>query len=109
MEERILQLNFKFNIPRKEYDDAAKSLADDFANIPGLVWKIWIMNEKEKEAGGIYFFEDQVSLETYLDSPLAEKVSTHPALSEMSIKRFSIMPDVTAVTRGPVEIHAGHM
>jgi hypothetical protein len=99
---RILQINFKFNVTRAEYDQAASSLAGDFAALAGLRWKIWIMNEAEKEAGGIYMFEDAASVKAYLEGPLAAKVISHPALSDFSVKQFDVMDDVTKTTRGPV-------
>ena len=104
MSARILQLNFKFNVPRADYEAAVGPLAGDFAQVPGLQWKIWLMNELESEAGGIYVFDDQASLDAYLEGPLAGAVKAHPALSDMSAKQFDTMDELTAITRGPVGI-----
>ncbi|MCP4568212.1 MAG: YdhR family protein, partial [FCB group bacterium] len=41
MSERMLLINFKFNVSRGEYEQAAASLAGAFAEVPGLRWKIW--------------------------------------------------------------------
>lgn len=98
----LLQLNFKFSVTGKEYEGAVSPLADQYAAVPGLRWKIWIINEAESEAGGIYFFEDEASLKALLESELAAGVINHPALSDFSVKTFAIMDEVTAVTRGPV-------
>jgi len=100
---KILQVNFKFNVTKAEYEQAVTPLADKFATVNGLVWKIWIMNETESEAGGIYFFDNDSSLKAYLDGPLAAAVSSHPALSNMSVKQFDVMDEITAITRGPVK------
>ena len=102
MTEKILQINFRFNVSRAEYEQAANSLADEFADVDGLRWKIWMINEAEGEAGGIYMFEDEASLNALLEGPLAAQVIGHPALSEFSVKQFDVMEKVTAVTRGPV-------
>jgi len=102
MSAQVLQINFKFSVSRAEYEQAASSLAGEFAKLPGLRWKVWLMNEAEKEAGGIYLFEDKASLQAYLDGPLAAQVTSHPAFSDMSAKPFEVMTDVTATTRGPV-------
>ena len=99
---RILQINFKFNLSRAEYEQAVSDLAANFAALAGLRWKVWIMNEAEKEAGGIYMFEDEASLKAYLEGPLAAGVISHPALSDFSVKQFDVMDDVSKVTRGPV-------
>ncbi len=99
---KILQLNFKFNVTRAEYEQAVSPLADKFAAVDGLRWKIWLMNESETEAGGLYLFDNETSLKSFLDGPLAAAVSKHPALSDMSVKQFDVMDDLTAITRGPV-------
>lgn len=102
MAEKILQLNFKFNVPRADYEQLADAIAGEFAKVEGLRWKIWLMNESESEAGGIYLFEDESSLEAFLGGPLAAQVSSHPAVSDMSVKQFDSMANVTAITRGPI-------
>ena len=99
---RILQVNFKFSVSRAEYEQAASSLAPEFAKVAGLRWKVWTMNEAESEAGGVYYFDDEASLQAYLAGPLAATVKGHPAFSEMSVKQFEVMADVTAITRGSV-------
>ncbi len=103
MPSRIMQLNFKFSVSGSEYEQAVSSLANDFANVPGLRWKIWMINEAEREAGGIYLFEDEASVKAFLEGPLAAKVTSHPALSDFSVKQFDVMEKVTAITRGPVK------
>jgi len=102
MAQTVLQLNFKFSVSRAEYETVASSLAGQFAAVAGLRWKVWLMNEAKSEAGGIYLFDDQDSLDAFLAGPLAAQVSSHPALSEMSVKQFDVMPEATAITRGPV-------
>ena len=102
MSARLLQLNFKFSVTGAEYEAAVIPLAEDFAALDGLIWKVWMINEEEGEAGGIYLFEDEASVQAYLDGPLAAGVISHPALSHFSVKQFDVMEDLTEVTRGPV-------
>jgi hypothetical protein len=102
MSRKILQLNFKFNVTSAEYEEAVSPLAGDFATVPGLRWKIWLMNDQDAEAGGLYLFDDEPSLHAFLEGPLAAQVKRHPALFDMSAKLFDVMDDLTAITRGPV-------
>lgn len=102
MSEKILQLNYKFNGTRKEYEDVVAPLANDFAAIPGLHWKVWLMNEANKEAGGLYLFANDTSLQNFVAGPLATKVKTHPTLSSISVKQFDILERPTSITRGPI-------
>ena len=102
MSERILQINFKFNVPRAEYEDAVSPLASEVANVPGLRWKVWLMNETENEAGGIYLFDNETSVTAYLEGQIVAQVVEHPALSDFSVKQFDVIESVTTITRGPV-------
>lgn len=101
MAAKLLQVNFKFNITKPEYEKAAADLAGAFADVPGLRWKIWILNDAGSEAGGIYLFESEEALNTYLGGPLAAQVKGHPAFSEMSVKPFDVMDKPTSICRGP--------
>lgn len=102
MSGRILQINFKFNVARADYEQAVSPLASQFAAVAGLRWKVWLMNEAESEAGGIMLFDDEASLNAFLEGPLAAQVTGHPALSDFNVKQFDVMEDETAITRGPV-------
>ncbi len=101
---KILQINFKFSVSRTAYEQTVAPMASDFAAVPGCRWKIWLMNEAESEAGGIYLFDGDTSLNAYLNSPLVAAVTSHPALSDFSVKRFDTLDAVTKVTRGPIEM-----
>lgn len=99
---RILQLNFRFSGSAAEYEQAVSPLANDFAAVPGCRWKIWMINEAEHEAGGIYLFDDGASVNSFLQGSLAAQVTNHPALSDFSVKQFDVMEGMTAITRGPI-------
>lgn len=102
MAAKLLQINFKFNITKDEYEAAIKSMAGEFAKVDGLRWKVWIWNTAENEAGGIYLFKDEAALDAYLKGALAAQLRSNPALEGMDIKAFDVMADATAITRGPV-------
>ena len=99
---KILQINFKFNVPRADYEQAVTPLADPIAAVSGLRWKVWIMNEAESEAGGIMLFDDEASLKAYMEGPIKAQIVSHPALSDFSVKQFGVIDEFSAITRGPV-------
>ena len=102
MAEKILQISFGLNVTSAEFKQIAGAVAESFAKVPGLRWKIWIANEEKREAGGIYLFEDQRALEAFAASDLAKTVATHPALKNVTMRASDVMPEETAVTRGPI-------
>ena len=98
----LLQLNFQFSTSAAEYEQAVAPLAEDFAAVPGLRWKVWLIDESRNEAGGIYLFENASSCQSFLEGELAAMVMSHPALSDFSAKTFDVMEKITEVTRGPI-------
>jgi len=106
MSAKILQINFRLKASTPEYQALCQSVAQAFAGVPGLRWKIWILNDPEKEAGGLYLFESEGALNNFLSGSLAAQVKSHPALSDFSAKTFDVMDEVTAITHGPVRAAA---
>ena len=102
MSEIVLQINYKYHVSYDDYQAAAAPLAEPIAAVPGLLWKVWIVNKEEQEAGGIHLFADKNSLQAYLDSDLVAGFVSNPALSAFSVKRFSVMPAESQVTRAPI-------
>jgi hypothetical protein len=102
MSGKILQINFKYNVAAAEFEQAVNPLAKPISEVNGLLWKIMMHNEETAEAGGVYLFENVASLEAFLSGPIVAQVTSHPALSDFSVKQFGIMKDFTAITRGPI-------
>jgi hypothetical protein len=99
---QTLQINFKLNVSAAEYRIICDSVVQTIADVPGLVWKVWLLNEQEGGAGGIYLFQDEQSLVGYLFGPIVAQIKSLPQLREISAKRFDTIPEVTGVTRGPI-------
>lgn len=102
MGKQLLQLNFKFSMHRSEYENLAKDLAGAFANVEGLEWKVWLMDEEHHGAGGIYMFDSKSSLDKFLAGDLAAQVASHPAFSEMSSRPFEVLDEPSRTTRAPL-------
>src|SRR5262245_16651506 len=70
MSAKILQINYKLTGPRVEYESENLPYAQPIADIPGLRWKVWIINEAQSEAGGIYLFESDAAVQAFVDGPI---------------------------------------
>ena len=102
MSGKILQMNFTFNMSERDYERALSPLAGDIAAIPGLRWKVWLMNELEGEAGGIYLFDSKSSLDNFLAGDLASQVTSHPAFSDMTARPYEVLDGPSRTTRAPL-------
>ena len=102
MSVKLLQLNLKFNVSPDEYKEAVGPLANELAAVPGHRWTIWLMNEADREAVGMYVFEDEASLNAFLQGPIVAGLSDAPILSDITVKTFDVIEEQTAITSGPV-------
>lgn len=100
---QVLQINFKFKGSRADYERIVAPAVTPVAQVGGLRWKIWIINEATHEAGGIYLFADAASVKRFLASDLVKGITAHPALASFSVKQFDVMERETMRTRGPVK------
>jgi len=102
MGKKLLQINFKLGASRAEYEQLCLPLVQPIADVAGLRWKVWIINEEMSEAGGLYLFEDEISLQAYLNGPIVAGMGSNSMFIDVSAKVFDVMDAFTQITRGPV-------
>jgi hypothetical protein len=102
MSKKILQINLRFTVSAAELEKEFETAAGYIAEVPGLKWKIFGMDEQRGEATGIYLFEDDGSLKSYLEGPIIADMKDKEAFSDINITYFDVVEKATAVTRGPV-------
>jgi hypothetical protein len=102
MSKTILQVNYQFNSSSAELTDLVTPVAEPIASAPGLLWKIWLMNEADREAGGIYLFESREAAQGFMNSPAIKDFAAHPMIRALSAKMFEPDEALSKVTRGPL-------
>lgn len=102
MNQQLLQINFQFDIAPRDFEKKASTVAEHFADIPGLQWKIWLVNREKREGGGIYLFKDEESAEAYLVSILFKSIKESPIFKNVSVKQSGVMTDASTITYAPL-------
>jgi len=102
MSQRILITKYNYSISEKELKEIFSSVAQPFAEVPGCIWKIWLIDEDKKEAGAIYLFKNQQALDTFKASQLVASVLSHPALSNFNFRETDIVKEPSDITRAPL-------
>jgi hypothetical protein len=105
-EMQILQINFNYDMTATEYEETVAPLADAIANVDGLVWKVWVINDEAKEAGGIYLFQNAAAVDAYMSSEIVAGIASHPKITDIRAKQFDVMESVSTITRAPLEVKA---
>jgi hypothetical protein len=93
MAPELLQVNLKFNVTKRQLETAGLSVAPQFANLPGLIWKVCLTNEVESMAGGVYLFDNETSRQAYLTDPIVAGLKTNPAIGNIDAKLFDVMEE----------------
>ena len=99
MSHTIVQVNFTFSGSRSSYEAATLPMAGQLAGVPGLSWKVWLMNEGTHEAGGIYLFGDANAAQVFAQQ-LEAMLRGDPSFSGVGIKQFDVLEAHSIVTRG---------
>lgn len=80
--------------------EAMDGLAHSIADEPGLIWKIWTVNEETHEAGGIYLFQDKPSANAYLEKHTARLKSF--GVPRVNGKLFAVNEALSKIDRAPI-------
>lgn len=96
---KLLQIEYLFSGPwgsemAEEYSDLARRIAD----VPGLVCKVWTENREAGEAGGIYLFEDEASLDSYAEGKIERLKSS--GIKGIRARKFDVNEPLTRITGG---------
>ncbi|MES1159131.1 MAG: YdhR family protein [Bacteroidota bacterium] len=102
MTKKILTTKFNYRMPTGELKKIMPVAAHGFAEIPGCTWKIWLINEEHKEAGGVYLFESDMALDQFLNSHLLTSVTSNPDFSNFRADTFDVEEQPSLITRGPL-------
>ena len=102
MTKKVLTTRFNYSMPTGELKKIMPAVAPKFSEIPGCIWKIWLINEDRKEAGGVYLFESATELEQFLNSNLFASVANNPAFSNLQTNTFGVAEAASVITDAPL-------
>jgi hypothetical protein len=86
--------------------DGAADPARAIATVPGLIWKVWILDEAAAELGGVYLFASRAQAQAYVDGPILEHLRHDPRVVRVE-HRFWDTHALSALTRAPEAVPGG--
>lgn len=100
---RVVQINYRYITSAAGGDEYTAEvmtlpMASPKADMPGLVWKVWLVNAADREAGGICLFNDVGAAQRYADQ-MATMLQGDLPFSNASIKQFDVLEAHTMITR----------
>ena len=82
------------------YRTRAAAAAPHLAGFPGLVWKLWLLDEPTGEAAGIYLFADAAAAHAFVASPMLDALRQSPGISGVRARVLPVVPDLSRATFG---------
>ena len=102
MTKKIFITKFNYSMSTEELKKIMPATASEFSEIPGCCWKIWLINDDRKEAGGVYLFESAWELEQFVNSNLFSSVANKSAFRNFETNTFDIEEKASEITRAPL-------
>ena len=97
---KMLIVDFKLAMTTREYEQLGHAVANEIARVPGLIRKTWIWNPQTNDAGGVYLFDDEASVDRYLNGPIIEQLRGMQQVSGLRTRLFDVLEQPSLVTRG---------
>jgi hypothetical protein len=95
-----LQIQFDLRCTPAEYRGFVDQVAGAIAAVPGLLWKVWILDEERGRGGGVYLFADRVAATAYLEGPIVSRLRGNPAVANVEVRSFDVLDGPSVITRG---------
>jgi len=89
------------------YHEVCAQMAPAFAELPGLLTKIWLADPQANTYGGVYLFEDRAARDAYFASELFATVAAFPHFEGIVARDFAVCEDLTRITQPKIEVLAG--
>jgi len=100
-------INFHLeDVSEADFRAHAEEVAPAFAEVPGLISKVWLANQSTNTYGGLYTWTNREAMEEYVKSDLFKAIATNPNLAGVRSIDFDVLEEPTSVTRGLAEVPA---
>ena len=94
-------VNFQLNdIDDQQYRQESDECAPAFAEIPGLISKVWLADRSTNTYGGVYTWRDRQAMQDFVDGELFQSVRTDPHITNVTTRDFDVLESPTRVTHG---------
>ncbi len=100
MSPTILHVRATTRTSPRAFLDGAGDPARAIASVPGLIWKVWILEEAASELGGVYLFASRAEAQAYVDGPILEHLRHDPRVVRVEHRIWDTHA-LSAMTRAP--------
>ena len=81
-------------------EDLIRPYAKYFADLDGLVSKVWLDDTAAGNYGGFYVWNDKAAMDKFMSSPAAADIIGQPYIVDLASADWPIEEDASRTTRG---------
>ena len=81
-----------------DYRRHSETSAQKFANMPGLLQKVWLGDSESNTYGGVYVWSSQEAMEQYKASEVFAGLKANPAMINVTSRELNVIDAPTAIT-----------
>ena len=85
-------------ITEEQFHEACGADAQMFANLPGLLAKVWLRNPATNTYGGLYLWADQETYEGYIKGEIFNAIRADRNLKKVESRDFGVFDDLSSLT-----------
>ena len=85
-------------ITEEQFRDACGADAPTFANLPGLLAKVWLRDPETNTYGGLYLWADQEAYERYIKGEVFNAIRADQDLKNVESRDFGVFGDLSSLT-----------
>lgn len=98
---QIINLHLK-DLSDSDYRQACEGLAPVFADVPGLISKVWLADEATNTYGGIYTWVDRPAMAAFASSDLFKAIASNRNFVDITSCDFTVLAGPTSVTQARI-------
>lgn len=91
-----LQVELELAVAPDVWLARCESAVPTMRRLPGLVWKLWVLDADASRAGGVYLFQNAEAARAYAEGPVLEHLRASPAVKNVGVR---LLPVVDALSR----------
>ena len=85
-------------ITEEQFREASGAETPTFANLPGLLAKIWLRDPETNTYGGLYLWADQEAYERYIKGEVFNAIKADQNLKNVESRDFGVFEDLSSLT-----------
>lgn len=104
----VQMVTFGLNgVTEDEYHRGCQDETGVFADLPGLLAKVWLRKPEKNVFGAVYLWADRASCEAYTAGPVFRSIQEDSSLSDVVSEDYDVYEDLSAVTHPGLQLEFG--